>query len=80
LPTAEINAFTVLTYVADIPNTSHLVDHYLPLQIFSSDSVNTGVGVYWMFYTGGNFEEAAVPSGMPALPEGKHIEGLRHVF
>jgi len=47
------------------------------LQIFSSDAVNTGVGVYWMFYTGGNFEEVVVPGGMPTLPEGKSIEGLR---
>ena len=46
-------------------------------QIFSSDAVNTGVGVYWMFYAGGSFEEAVVPAGMPGLAEGTEVEGLR---
>ena len=46
-------------------------------QIFSSDAVNTGVGVYWMFYTGGNFETAHTPTGLPDLPEGQEVEGLR---
>lgn len=47
------------------------------MQIFSSDAVNTGVGVYWMFYTGGCFEAATVPNSMHGLPEGQDIEGLR---
>ena len=49
-----------------------------PLQIFSSDAVNTGVGVYWMFYSGGNFEEAEVPAGFPMLEAGSSAEGLRY--
>ena len=48
------------------------------MQIFSSDAVNTGVGVYWMFYSGGSFEEAAVPSGFPDLTAGSSLEGLRY--
>lgn len=47
------------------------------LQILSSDAVNTGVGVYWMFYSGGSFEEATAPAGLPELTEGDPVEGLR---
>jgi len=39
--------------------------------------VNTGVGVYWMFYSGGNFEPAAAPPGLRGFREGVDIEGLR---
>lgn len=48
------------------------------LQMFSNDAVNTGVGVYWMFYSGGSFEEAAVPSGFPGAEPGVQAEGLRY--
>ena len=48
------------------------------MQIFSSDAVNTGVGVYWMFYSGGSFEEAEVPAGFPAIEAGSSAEGLRY--
>ena len=51
----------------------------LHLQILSSGSVNTGVGVYWMFYSGGSFEPAAVPSGLHGLAAGTEVEGLRRV-
>ena len=47
------------------------------MQIFSSDTVNTGVGVYWMFYSGASFEEVPIPAGLSALPEGQEVEGLR---
>ena len=30
-----------------------------------------------MFYAGGSFEEAGVPAGMPGLPDGREVEGLR---
>ena len=48
--------------------------------MFSSDGVSQGEGVYWMYYTGGSYEEAEVPHGMPGLPGGSTIEGLRFVF
>lgn len=51
---------------------------YGMVQMFSSDAVSTGEGVYWMYYTGGSFEEAEVPSGMPGLPEGTSVEGIRY--
>lgn len=50
---------------------------YVALQIFSSDAVNVGVGVYWMFYTGGCYEPAVSPAGLPGFPERQEIEGLR---
>ena len=34
-------------------------------QMLSSDAVDTGVGVYWMFYSGGSMEAAPAP----AIPE-----------
>lgn len=43
-------------------DTCHM--HVSDVQILSNSSVATGVGVYWCFYSGGNFEEAAVPEGM----------------
>jgi hypothetical protein len=46
-------------------------------QILSSDAVNTGVGVYWMFYSGGDFEPVPAPAGMPGLTPGQSVEGLR---
>jgi hypothetical protein len=39
--------------------------HVSDVQIMSSDSVNSGgTGVYWCFYSGGNFEEGNVPPSM----------------
>lgn len=47
------------------------------VQMSSSDSVNKGEGVYWMYYSGGSFEEAKVPEEMPGLTSQKPLEGLR---
>lgn len=58
-----------------VPAQLHLT--WSLLQMFSSDAVNTGVGVYWMFYTGGSFEPVPTPAGLPGLPEGQELEGLR---
>jgi hypothetical protein len=48
-------------------------------QVFSSAAVSGGVGVYWMFYTGGDFEGVSVPQGLPgsAVTAGQLLEGLR---
>ncbi|KAG2445313.1 hypothetical protein HYH02_008779 [Chlamydomonas schloesseri] len=52
------------------------------VQVLSNSSVSSGVGVYWMFYSGGDFEPVQLPQGLPAAgaavappPEG--VEGLR---
>lgn len=34
------------------------------VQILSSNSVSSGEGVYWMFYSGGSFEPVQLPAGM----------------
>lgn len=51
-------------------------------QVLSNSSVSSGVGVYWMFYSGGDYEPVQLPQGLPAgaaagaaPPEG--VEGLR---
>ncbi len=48
------------------------------LQVLSSDGSTSG-GVYWMFYSGGSFETAAAPAGLPGLEAGTEHEGLRCV-
>lgn len=48
------------------------------LQILSNNAVATGVGVYWMFYSGGSFEEVEAPQGLPGLQAGHSVEGLRY--
>ncbi|KAF5843522.1 glycosyl hydrolase [Dunaliella salina] len=35
------------------------------VQVLGNSAVNQGVGVYWCFYSGGNFEEIAIPDSMP---------------
>ncbi|KAG2439414.1 hypothetical protein HXX76_004771 [Chlamydomonas incerta] len=48
------------------------------VQVLSNSSVSSGVGVYWMFYSGGDYEPVQPPQGLPAgavPPEG--VEGLR---
>jgi hypothetical protein len=35
--------------------------HLACAQILSSGSVESGTGVYWMFYSGGSFEEVEAP-------------------
>lgn len=37
------------------------------VQMFSSAAVNSGTGVYWMFYTGCNFDDAAAPEALQRL-------------
>jgi hypothetical protein len=46
-------------------------------QVLSNNSVSSGVGVYWMFYSGGDFEAAPVPDGLPGVQAGVAVEGLR---
>eukprot|EP00879_Flechtneria_rotunda_P022777 GHRR01024054.1.p1 GENE.GHRR01024054.1~~GHRR01024054.1.p1 ORF type:complete len:357 (+),score=108.66 GHRR01024054.1:488-1558(+) len=47
------------------------------VQVLSNSSVSSGVGVYWMFYSGGDFEAVQVPDGLPGAPAGTAVEGLR---
>lgn len=47
------------------------------MQVLSNSSVSAGVGVYWMFYVGGDFEPLAPPRGMPGTREGQALEGAR---
>ena len=58
------------------------------VQVFSNSSVSSGVGVYWMFYTGGDFAAVEAPPGLPPAVDGGDassgggggaapIEGLR---
>lgn len=46
-------------------------------QVLSNNSVSIGVGVYWMFYTGGDYEAVVAPPGLPGATAGQCIEGLR---
>lgn len=46
-------------------------------QVLSSDVVNQGAGVYWMFYSGGSFDPVATPPGFPGPPPGSQVEGLQ---
>lgn len=34
-------------------------------QVLSNSSVSSGVGVYWMFYSGGDYEPVLLPEGFP---------------
>lgn len=56
-------------------DTNHLA--VSDVQVLSNSSVDSGVGVYWMFYTGGDYEPVRVPAGVPGLPEGGEVEGIR---
>lgn len=56
-------------------DTCHMV--VSDVQILSNNAVATGVGVYWMFYSGGSFEEVEAPQGLPGLQAGHSVEGLR---
>jgi hypothetical protein len=49
----------------------------MPLQVLSNSSVSSGVGVYWMFYSGGDFEAVRAPPGLPGAAAGDAVEGLR---
>jgi hypothetical protein len=46
-------------------------------QIFSNASVNAGVGIYWMFYSGGSYERVPSTDLPPGLPSQDDLEGLR---
>ncbi len=48
------------------------------MQILSNNAVATGVGVYWMFYSGASFEDVEAPEGFPGLQAHDSIEGLRY--
>ncbi len=43
-------------------DTCHM--HAGDVQIMSSGVVGGGTGVYWMFYSGGSFEEVEVPAAL----------------
>lgn len=43
-------------------DTCHLA--VADVQILSSNSVSSGEGVYWMFYSGGSFEAVPLPAGL----------------
>ena len=45
-------------------------------QMLASSVVNTGVGVYWLYYAGGDFNTSPAPQGIPGLQEGTQVEGL----
>lgn len=44
------------------------------VQLFSSDK--GGSGVYWMFYTGIDFQPMKVPERLPGMQAGEEVEGL----
>lgn len=46
-------------------------------QVLSNNSVSSGVGVYWMFYSGGDYEPVTAPQGLPGVSAGAVVEGLR---
>ncbi|GLC40941.1 hypothetical protein PLESTB_000964300 [Pleodorina starrii] len=66
-------------------DTCHLAP--ADVQVLSNSSVSSGVGVYWMFYAGGDYEPVALPEGFPGSSgtsgsgggggEKQSIEGLR---
>jgi len=47
------------------------------VQVLSNSSVSSGVGVYWMFYSGGDYEAVAAPEGLAGTAPGAAVEGLR---
>ena len=49
-------------------DTCHL--HAADVQILSNDAVSGGTGVYWMFYSGGSYEEVEMPEGLACHPAG----------
>lgn len=48
-------------------DTCHM--HVSDVQILSNGSVEGGTGVYWCFYSGGNYEEGDVPPSMVSTDE-----------
>lgn len=47
------------------------------LQMLASSVVNSGTGVYWLFYAGGDFAETSTPAGLPGFTGVAEVEGLR---
>lgn len=43
-------------------DTCHI--HVSDVQILSNNSVDGGIGVYWCFYSGGNYEKTELPPGL----------------
>lgn len=59
-------------------DTCHL--HVSDVQILSSSSVDSGAGVYWCFYSGGDFEPVPLPASLQttsATHGDAPLEGLR---
>ncbi|KAG2502055.1 hypothetical protein HYH03_000549 [Edaphochlamys debaryana] len=46
------------------------------VQVLSNSSVSSGVGVYWMFYAGGDYEPVQLPEGFPGAGA-EAVEGMR---
>ncbi|GAX80376.1 hypothetical protein CEUSTIGMA_g7815.t1 [Chlamydomonas eustigma] len=46
------------------------------VQIMSNSSVESGVGVFWMFYSGGDFQPISIPSNLPSSPD--HVQPPGH--
>jgi hypothetical protein len=59
------------------PTTRPLPAAAAPAQVLSNSSVSSGVGVYWMFYSGGDFEPVPAPEGLPGMAAGQAYEGVR---
>ena len=49
----------------------------IDMQMLASSVVDNGTGVYWLFYAGGDFAEAAAPAGLAGFVEGAAVESLR---
>ncbi|KAK9838636.1 hypothetical protein WJX74_000352 [Apatococcus lobatus] len=47
------------------------------VQIFASGDGQDSAGVYWMYYSGSNFEEAEMPQGLAGSQSQSAAEGLR---
>jgi hypothetical protein len=60
-----------------IPASTKSHRHCSAAQMLASSVVDNGTGVYWLFYTGGDFAETVAPTGLPGFTEGAAVEGLR---
>ena len=48
------------------------------VQVLSSGTVNGGIGIYWMFYSGGDYEPMPIPASLPGREgDSLTLEGLR---
>ena len=46
------------------------------VQMFASANVSGGSGLYWMFYTGCDFQPVKAPQGLPGMIADEEVEGL----